>query len=281
MTKQVNRSVLQTGQSVCLEVSMATDTAQASESPIHAGAFASPIIDLRQYTLYPGTRDEFINLFDGQFVETQEACDMRLIGQFRDLGDPNKFVWMRGFDDMPSRARALNAFYLHSEAWARYGEKARSSMRDSTDALMLKPVSEERGFRLHDPALRPALESPPPCGLIVVTLYYLPDRPEPDFFEFFFNAVEPLQARAGARSFGLFTREYSANNFPRLPLRENEHVVVSFAALDSIDAYHRYLTAIGHDGGWRSDVYPDLVRRLYGRPQVLRLSPTSRSLLRP
>jgi hypothetical protein len=99
---------------------------------------------------------------------------MRVIGQFRDLGDCNKFVWMRGFDDMPSRARALNAFYLHSEAWARYAEKARSSMIDSTDALMLKPVGPGRGFRLEDPALRSVLESPPPSGLIIVTLYYLP-----------------------------------------------------------------------------------------------------------
>lgn len=252
---------------------------RASERPTEA--FASPIIDLRQYTLYPGTRDDFVNLFDGQFVETQEACGMTLIGQFRDLGDPNKFVWMRGFDSLTSRMQALNEFYLHSEAWARCGEQARSSMIDSTDALMLKPICPERAFRLHNPALRPALESPPAPGLIVVTLYYLPDRPEPDFLDFLCNAVEPSQARAGARIVGLFTREYSANGFPRLPLRENEHVVVSFAAYDSIDVYHRYLTAIGQDGHWRSDVYPALVRRLYGRPQVLRLSPTSRSLLRP
>lgn len=259
---------------------MISGTRQISESPVPAATFASPIVDLRQYTLYPGTRDDFINLFDGQFVETQEACGMRLIGQFRDLGDPNRFVWMRGFDDMPSRERALNAFYHHGEAWARYGEQARSSMIDSTDALMLRPLSPERGFQLQEPALRPALESLPPASLFVVTLYYLPDRPAPDFLDFFIHTVEPTQARAGARFVGLFTREYSANNFPRLPLRENEHGVVSFTAFDSIDAYDRYLTAIGRDRDWRSDVYPALVSRLYGRPQVLRLSPTSRSLLR-
>jgi hypothetical protein len=32
----------------------------------------------------------------GVFVETQEATGMRVIGQFRDLGDPNRFVWLRG-----------------------------------------------------------------------------------------------------------------------------------------------------------------------------------------
>src|SRR5439155_10483603 len=47
----------------------------------------SPIVDLRQYTLYPGTRDGFVELFDREFVETQEASGMRVIGQFRDLGD--------------------------------------------------------------------------------------------------------------------------------------------------------------------------------------------------
>jgi hypothetical protein len=57
-------------------------------------------MDLRQYTLYPGTRDAFVELFDRQFVETQEAVGMRIIGQFRDIGDPNRFVWMRGFQDM-------------------------------------------------------------------------------------------------------------------------------------------------------------------------------------
>jgi hypothetical protein len=118
-------------------------------------------------------------------------------------------------------------------------------------------------------------------GLILATLYYLPERPQPEFCDFFLEIVEPVHARAGARIVGVFTREYSANNFPRLPLRENEPVVASFAAFANIDAYHRYLTAIGKDSQWRSDIYPALMRRLYGRPQVLRLSPTSRSQLRP
>lgn len=70
----------------------------------------SPIVDLRQYTPYPGARDELIRLFDSEFVETQEAVGMRIIGQFRDLADPNRFVWMRGFPDMPSRGKALTDF---------------------------------------------------------------------------------------------------------------------------------------------------------------------------
>src|SRR6266849_8903181 len=70
-----------------------------------------PIVERRQYTLHPGKRDVLIELFDREFVESQEALGMKVIGQFRALDDPDRFIWLRGFTDMPSRARALEAFY--------------------------------------------------------------------------------------------------------------------------------------------------------------------------
>src|SRR5437773_842113 len=70
-----------------------------------------PIVELRQYTLHPGKRDVLIDLFDREFVESQEALGMKVIGQFRDLDDPDRFVWLRGFRDMASRAKALQDFY--------------------------------------------------------------------------------------------------------------------------------------------------------------------------
>ena len=38
-----------------------------------AGVLCSPIVELRQYTLHPGQRDTLIDLFDREFVESQEA----------------------------------------------------------------------------------------------------------------------------------------------------------------------------------------------------------------
>jgi hypothetical protein len=115
----------------------------------------SPIVDLRQYTLYPGTREGFVELFDREFVETQEAAGMRIIGQFRDLGDPNRFVWLRGFPDMPSREKALTNFYVHGAAWKAHSEIARSKMIDSTDALLLRPAQSDSGFLLDPTERRP------------------------------------------------------------------------------------------------------------------------------
>jgi hypothetical protein len=69
------------------------------------------IIELRQYTLHTGQRDVLIDLFDREFVESQEALGIEVVGQFRDLDDPNRFVWLRSFLTMPDRAKALAAFY--------------------------------------------------------------------------------------------------------------------------------------------------------------------------
>ena len=53
-----------------------------------------PVVELRQYTLHPGKRDVLIDLFDREFVETQEAVGIKVIGQFRDLDHPDHFVWL-------------------------------------------------------------------------------------------------------------------------------------------------------------------------------------------
>ena len=52
-----------------------------------------PVIELRQYTLVPGQRETLIDIFDGNFVEPQDAAGMTVIGQFRDLDRPDMFVW--------------------------------------------------------------------------------------------------------------------------------------------------------------------------------------------
>jgi hypothetical protein len=72
---------------------------------------ASSIVELRQYTLHPGRRAALIELFEREFIETQEAAGMRVIGQFSDCEHADRFVWLRGFQDMPARARALQSFY--------------------------------------------------------------------------------------------------------------------------------------------------------------------------
>ena len=97
------------------------------------------VIELRQYTLRPGTRDAFAALFDAELAEPQEAAGMRVLGQFRDLDRPDMFVWLRGFPDMEVRRRALHAFY-DGPVWAAHRDAANGMMLDSDDVLLLEPA---------------------------------------------------------------------------------------------------------------------------------------------
>ncbi|HTQ14216.1 MAG TPA: NIPSNAP family protein [Rhizomicrobium sp.] len=168
-----------------------------------------PVVELRQYTLKPGQRDVLIALFEARFVESQEACGMTLIGQFRDLDDPDRFVWLRGFPDMESRARALAAFY-GGPVWKAHREAANATMIDSGNVLLLRPG---RGFDL---APRGGAR---PSG----TLFAHVCRSDAAFAARFARDLAPhLDPLAW------LVTEPARNTFPALPVREGENVLVWF-----------------------------------------------------
>jgi hypothetical protein len=211
-----------------------------------------PIVELRQYRLHPGTRDTLIRLFDTHFVEGQERCGMRIIGQFRDLDDPDRFVWLRGFPDMAARTRALEAFY-GGPVWKEHGPAANATMVDHTDVLLLKPAPGTAGFRF-DPRLRPGPESPAIAGgVVIATIDHLERsaalEAEP-------GPVGPGEAPVLAR----LVTEPAPNPFVRLPVRTDVNVLVTFSSYAAADAY-------------RPAPAPP-------RRQHLRLEPTRRSYLR-
>ena len=107
-------------------------------APSPLGADDCCIVELRQYTLHPGKRDALIEVFDREFVEPQEAVGMRVIGQFRSLDDPDRFVWLRGFADMAARRRGLKAF-CGGPVWAAHRDVANATMIDSDNVLLLRP----------------------------------------------------------------------------------------------------------------------------------------------
>jgi hypothetical protein len=170
---------------------------------------SSPVVELRQYTTRPGRRDDLIALFDREFVKPQEADGIEVIGQFRDLDDPNRFVWLRGFPDMPARAAALTAFY-GGPAWLARRDAANATILDSDNVLLLRPLGSDGGFELARRA---------PDGFVSVEIRYLGRAALPAFASFFTEHVRPRITQAGARVLATFVTEQSPNNF-RLPVRE-------------------------------------------------------------
>lgn len=236
--------------------------AMPKEAPM---ARSCPIVELRQYTMHAGRRDVFIALFEREFVATQEAAGIRVLGLFRDLDDPNRVVWLRGFPDMPSRAASLTAFY-GGPAWKAHRDAANACILDSDNVLLLHPLGPEGGFDA-------ALLAPPP-RLVVAEVRYLDPAAGPAFADFFASHMRPRMQAAGGHVLGVFETEQSANNF-RLPVRENLAVLVAVLGFAS-DAGHRaYAAAIAEGPDWREAAPEALLGQFARKPEMLRLAPTA------
>jgi hypothetical protein len=239
----------------------------------------SPIVELRQYTLHSGRRDDLINMFDAEFIAPQEAAGIKVIGQFRNLDDPNKFVWVRGFPDMDSRAKSLREFY-YGDVWRSHRTAANATIIDNDNVLLLHPLHPESGFAIEQEERPQGGTVGMGKGLVVATIYHLDPTPEKEreFVLFFEQTVTPLLASAGSPVIAAFVPERSSNTFPGLPVREGEHVFVWFSRFPSADAYEHFRSTLGAIPAWRDSVAVELSSKIR-EPQTLRLSPTARSLL--
>jgi hypothetical protein len=232
-----------------------------------------PVVELRQYTLVPGRRETLIELFEREFIETQEATGMRVIGQFRDLNTPDRFVWLRGFSDMDARARELQAFY-GGPVWKAHRDAANATMIDSDNVLLLRPVSPDAGFQL-DNVSRAAFGSTMKReGILVATIYHLGTTKAADFATLFERELQPHLTKAGVSVLASFVTERHPNTFPHLPVRENTNVFVWFSRFRDREDYERVAAALSE-----REVTTKLLDLTRGKPEVLLLSPTARSLL--
>ncbi len=231
------------------------------------------IVELRQYTTVADGRERLIELFEARFIESQEACGMEIVGTFRDLDDESKFTWLRAFPAMSDRAERLQAFY-GGPVWRAHREAANATMRDSDDVLLLREAWAGSGFAAAGD--RPAVgeSGEEDRGLVEATILSL-ERPADELdLAHLREAVATAVRATEARLLACLVTEQSPNDFPVLPVREGEHVIVWFTGYPSLCAYLEVRPSL-----------PDLASLTEGWPhavvgaEALRLVPTRRSRL--
>ena len=226
------------------------------------------VFELRRYRLKPGARETLIGMFDAELLEPQLACGMGLPGQYRDLDDPDAFVWLRAFPDMERRAQALASFYT-GPAWAAHKDAANATMINSDNVLLLKPTGPEPPFS--------SRRAGAGGGLITVSVASLARGREAEVAAFFQREMRPALAGSGARIDATFVSEHSSNSFPRLPVREGESVFVWVSAFADVAAFNAHRDALASNPGWPRSLYPRFDGWLWRPLETARLSPTARS----
>jgi hypothetical protein len=178
------------------------------------------IVDLRDYVLVPGGVDQLVERTERLFFPEQERLGARFLGSFRDADDANRYLFVRGMPDLPTRQRVLTAFYSDGAMWREHRDEVNSWLVDTDNVLLIRPVSE--------PA-RPGEGS-----TMVAMWQHLERQP------LLAARGEDLRTRmaaavdaAGGRLLATFATDPVENNYPRHPIRTGEHGLVWLATFPS------------------------------------------------
>jgi quinol monooxygenase YgiN len=256
-----------------LGIALASATAGADDGD----QAADTVFELRQYTLHPGQRDILVNVFDDNFIEGQEADGMRIIGQNRDLDDPDRFVWLRSFRDMEARKVALTQFYS-GPVWKAHGRVAAGTMVDSENVLLLRPFRPDTTFALSTVKLPPPGTRGPGKGVLVASIVYVERNTPGEFGEYFQKQLQPRWQQAGGKVIAQMVSEHSPNTYAALPVREKENVFVWFSLFPDQAAMVKQQHALAQSMEWR-EALGQLTTWTHHKIETLRLEPTARSRL--
>ena len=236
------------------------------------------VIELRNYLLRQGA--PFIRYFEEHFLLSQRVEGMFPLGQFEVVGEPDRFVWIRGFDDMGTRVRGLSAFYS-GPFWHARRDEANAMMLEHHNVHLLRPLGSiaamTGGATLEDRASEPPGAVRPETGLVVADFYRTEPAKLGGLVELFEQRVQPTLLQQGHHVLGHFVAELRPNDYPRLPVIQDPTLLVVLSAYRDRER----CAALRHD--WRRGgpvLQTGMQPFLTSEVETIYLRPTARSLIR-
>jgi NIPSNAP protein len=231
------------------------------------------VIEFRRYTVKEAQRQEFAQYFDTYFPEAFQQLGAMAFGEFTERDNPEGFTWIRGFQDIESRATINSAFY-YGPVWKEHAMRMNDRMIDSDNVLLLHPLSPEHELTIL-PAVDPVHEKDGSKGIVAAQIFKI-DKTHVDEFV---QQAEPIfdsYRNAGIREAGILITLDVKNNFPQLPFREDGPYLVWIGILKDNDMLQLQFQPLV-----KNSLQALTTKHfLKSEPELIILEPTSRSRLR-
>jgi hypothetical protein len=199
------------------------------------------ILELRNYVTKPGQRDKFIDYFETNFVDSQNALGGYILGQFRVRDADDNFFWIRGFNDMASRSRYLPEFY-RGAFWTQRRNHANDMLINNDNVYLLKPLSLSADQP--DTAVN-SNEFGKKKGLVVID-YYVANTRLKELIEFFKSRYLPF-LKGNDISTTSWVSELAENDFPGLPVFQDKNLLVTITPFKDEAEYRLKLKQMNAD----------------------------------
>jgi hypothetical protein len=209
------------------------------------------VLELRNYLLKPGKTDEFIVYFNRHFVNPMHELKGYTLGQFTLTGTPDRFVWMRGFENMDTRLKFLGDFYIDSPVWKEHGPGANAMMINSDNVYLLRPLLRDTTIKEKNTLSADTFKN---GDAVVVVDFYLCNSTIEKTIALFNTAWIPWLETIGITSMTMWVAEMEENKFHRLPAFQDKNLLLTIT---------RYKT---------NTEYQEKLLQLNALPQQLKLS---------
>lgn len=230
------------------------------------------VLELRNYLVKPGRRDEFINLFEKNFVQSQNILGGYILGQYRVKGAENNFLWIRGFPDMPARYKYLNDFYYGSPAWKQHKSEANSMLLNNDNVYLLKPLNLKDGPNDAAPSFNTNWFGQQK-GVAVIDLYTSNTKRD-KLIEFVKKKYLTILNDSKIEHTSFWTSETTPNDFTGLPVFQDKNLLVQITFYKSESDYKAKVKVI--DSKMNDDLKSELAD-LTTIKNTLILYPTEKS----
>ncbi len=182
------------------------------------------VIELRNYLIRQGRRDEFIDLFEENFTRSQNILGGYTLGQYRVKGADDNFFWIRGFKDMPARYKFLNDFYYDSPSWKQHKSQANSMLLNNDNVYLLKPLNLKDSSNDADFSFNSNWFGQEK-GIAVVDFYTSNTKRE-KLIEFVKKKYAAILNTSKIENASFWTSETLPNDFTGLPVFQDKNLLV-------------------------------------------------------
>jgi len=190
------------------------------------------VIELRNYLLKPGVRDQFIDYFEDRFIDSQNELGGFVLGQFRIRDNENHFFWIRGFENISTRSRFLPAFY-GGAVWNEFGPAANDMMLEWHNVHLLKSLMGDKNINSDVFAGKK--------GIVVIDYYTVQDGRLNELINFFRTESIPFHQSLNIYDTTLLISEMTENDFPRLPVIQDRNMLVTITNFKGESEYQSAL----------------------------------------
>jgi len=184
------------------------------------------VLELRNYRLKSGKRDDFIKYFKEHFVRSQNEAGAQILGQFRVEGAPDNFFWFRGFSSMAARTAYLPAFY-YGPVWKAFGHGANDMLSNNDDVYLLKPITWKDNGQTANDRLNVSINENY-TGVTVVD-FYISNHKLDKLIAFIGKSYLPVLKTMKMQKTTFWVSELSENDFPKLPVFQDNNLLISIA----------------------------------------------------